>query len=164
MSFNTRLDQLFPGTGVSLRSDSTNLLAGIALSTTGAVANTIPASGTLTPAFGVVAGRIRVKVYAGAGTSPALAALAIKVSDGTNTVTVAEFNPAVAVTLSSTSWYDGVFIFLIDVGSTSGGATGQMISNTTTPQIGATTVIVTTTLSGTTPTATMDVEVVPLVG
>jgi hypothetical protein len=157
MSFNTSLASTQPGFGSSI-SSSVNALTAVALSTTGAVANTVPSSGNLVPTFGVIAGKVRVKIYNGGGTSPTLVAIVIKLSDGTNTVTVDAFNPAVAVTLSATSWFDGLFAFLIDTGATAnGGALGQLISNTT--QNGALTLSVTTTLGGTTPTALMDVEV-----
>lgn len=161
MAFNNKLDTTFPGIGVSTRS-SANVALAIALSTTGAVSNTIPSTGTLIPAYGLVAGCVRVRIYGGAGTSPTVVAVAIKLSDGTNTVTVGEFAPTVAATLTTTTWIDWICDFIVDFGATSGGATGMMITNST--QTGATTLIVVTTLGGTTPTASMDVEVYGLVG
>ncbi len=107
-----------------------------ALSTTGAVANTIPTTGTLAQTFR--SGKIRVKIFNGAGTSPTLVALIVSVTDGTTTELLYEFSPAVAFALSTTSYVDLSFDFITD--------------------LNANKITVTTTLGGTSPTATMDME------
>jgi hypothetical protein len=122
-----------PGLGAAAQVQQ---VLGTALSTTGAVANTIPASGTLAQTFR--SGKVRVKISNGAGTSPTLVAIQITVTDGTTTELIEEFAPAVAFALSTTSFVDMSFDFICD--------------------LNANKITVTTTLGGTTPTATMDME------
>ena len=122
-----------PGLGVGAQVQQ---VLATALSTTGAVANTIPATGTLAQTFR--SGKIRIKISNGAGTSPTLVALQVSVTDGTTTELLFEFSPAVATPLSATSYVDLSFDFITD--------------------LNANKVTVTTTLGGTSPTATMDME------
>ena len=156
-SFNVRVDRLFPGMGQGFRNDSIYLQSGIALSGTGQQTKTIPATGVI---LGTTAGRIRIKIYNGGGTTPALTDLVVNATDGTNTVQVYSLHPTVAITLSTTSWFDRNFEYLLDMATLTagaGGATGQLLPG------GATSFNVLTTMSGTTPTASMDLEIVPLV-
>lgn len=115
-------------------------------------ANTI----TLTPTIPFGSGKVRVKVYNGAGTSPAVATISATATDGTNTVDIAEgyVHPASAFALSSTRWTEHIFEFLLDDGlaSGNGGSSGKLIGT------GATSITVTITLSGTGETASADVE------
>lgn len=157
MSLNIRVESTFPGYGVGVRNDSVYYQAGIALSTTGQGTSPIPATGTI---LGTTRGKIHIKIYNGGGTSPTLTDLLVNATDGTNTVAVFEYHPTVACTLTTTHWFERIFDYLLDqvTGSTgSGGAAGQLING------GAVTFNVLTTLGGTTPTASMDLEIVPLV-
>ena len=126
---------------------------GIAVSSGSASA--VPATGSLT--IPIYRGKVRVKIYNGAGTSPTLTKLQISITDGTNTVIVEDRNFGTAVTLSSTNFYDGVFNFLIDYSTAGGGATGTLLA----PTVSTTAIVVnvTPTLGGTSPAATMDIEV-----
>ena len=156
MSLNVRLDRTFPGEGVSVRNDSVYYQSGITLSTTGAVSNPIPATGVI---LGTTAGKIRIKIYNGGGTSPTIVNIQVNASDGTNTVPLYTYHPTTALALSTTSWFDTYIAYLLDTASstTNGGAVGQLIAG------GATSFSVITTLGGTTPTASMDLEIFPLV-
>jgi hypothetical protein len=161
MAFNRRLDSIFPGMGVGVRNDASYLQTGIALSTTGQVSNPLPATGVF--AIGFSAGRLRIKIYNGGGTTPTLVDLVVSASDGTNTVIIGAsiLHPTVAVPLTAaTAWLEFEFEFILDVATTTagaGGASGQLLPG------GATSMAVKTTLGGTTPTASMDVDLVPLI-
>jgi hypothetical protein len=122
----------------------------IALSGTNPQTNSLPATGTFILPFYV--GWIRIKIYNGAGTSPTVTDIKITASDGTNTVTMASWHPGVAASLSSTAFLDVVLPFLIDTTVAGGGSTGTLSTT------GATSISVITTLGGTSPAATMDIE------
>ncbi len=157
MALLVRLDRTFPGKGVGVRNDSVYYQSAIALSGTGQQTKTIPATGVI---LGTTAGKIRIKIYNGGGTSPTLTDLLVQATDGTNTLPVFGYHPNTALVLSTTSWFDQYFGYLLDtIGaiSGSGGAVGQLIAG------GATSFNVLTTLGGTSPTASMDLEIVPLV-
>lgn len=139
MAFTTRLAIITPSMGSPLSNDTLLLKAGTSLS--GTVLQTTSIT-SITPT--IRAGYVRVKLYNGGGTSPTLAALQIDFTDGTTTETVAVMNPAVAVPLSTTAFFDVVVPFLLE--------------------IGATQINVKTTLGGTSPTASMDYEVAPTTG
>lgn len=117
-------------------------------------ASSIPASGSMLVAK--YSGKIRVKIYNGAGTSPTLTKLQISVTDGTNTVIVEDLNFGTAVVLSSTNYFDHTCEFLVDFSTAGGGATGTLLGPANSP---AMVVNVTPTLGGTSPAATMDIEV-----
>jgi hypothetical protein len=162
VAFNKRLDSIFPGMGVGLRNDAVLIQTGIALSTTGQQSTPIPASGVLAPTTS--AGRIRIKIYNGGGTSPTLIDLLVTATDGTNTVLIPQslIHPTVAWPLTTaTSWFEFEFEFILDVASSGagGGAVGQLSGVIG----GANAFSVKTTLGGTTPTASMDLELVPLI-
>jgi hypothetical protein len=133
MAIINTVSECNPGFGIAAQVPQ---VLATALSTTGAVANTIPATGTLAQTFR--SGKIRIKISSGAGTSPTLAALIVTVTDGTTTELVAAFNPAVAYALGANAVIDLVFTFICD--------------------IFANKITVTTTLGGTSPTANMDME------
>jgi hypothetical protein len=155
MSFNVGLGRVFPGFGVSV-SQAAYTQNGIALSA-GANTVTIPATGTI---LGTTVGRILVKIYGAAGTSPVFDSIVITASDGTNTVLVGSDNPPATFALSSTRWYEKFFDYIVDMvsGSTgSGGAVGQLING------GATSFTLTITLGGTSETGLCDIEIKPLV-
>lgn len=152
-----RLDRTFPGEGVTVRNDTVYLQSGLALSGTTQQTFPIPATGVI---LGTTTGKIRVKVYNGGGTSPTLVQIQVNATDGTNTVPVFTYRPNTALALSTTQWYDGFFAYLLDTASATanaGGATGQLLPG------GATSFNVLTTLGGTSATASMDVEICPLV-
>lgn len=115
----------------------------------------LPSSGSVNE-NPVYRGKIRVKIYNGAGTSPTLTKLQISVTDGTNTVIVEDLNLSTAVTLSTTNWFDHTCEFLLDTSTAGGGATGTLLSPGNSPAI---VVQVVPTLGGTSPACTMDIEV-----
>src|ERR1700693_508239 len=157
MGLNVRLDRTFPGEGVGVRNDSVYLQTGIALSGTAQQSSPIPLTGTI---LGTTAGKIRIKIYNGGGTSPTLVDILVVASDGTNFVPVFAYHPNVALTLLTTQWYDAYFAYLLDTASVTndaGGVKGQLLPG------GATSFSVKTTLGGTSATASMDLEIVPLV-
>ena len=65
-------------------------------------------------------------------------AFLVSVTDGTTTETVYSYNPAVALALSTTAWLDITFTFI--------------------SELNANKITITTTLGGTTPTASLDWE------
>jgi hypothetical protein len=164
MAFNIGLSRTFPGFGVSLTQTGVNVIAGIPIAT--ATAYYIPSTTPYTSAYvvplavGVTSGRMRVKIYNGAGTSPTVTKLQVQASDGTNKVVIFDQNYGTAVTLSTTSWLDEMFDFIVDTAASGsgGGATGQLIAPTSSAAGGITQFIVTPTLGGTSVAATMDVE------
>ena len=129
---------------------------GVALSGSGQQTTSIPSSGSITP--GIYQGKVRIKVYNGTGTGVTLTDLVLQITDGTNTVVFAEFHPNSAVALTSTQWVDWDEDFTVDFGSTTGGATGQLIAPGA-ATAAAIVVQVLTTL-GVPGGATMDVEVI----
>ena len=121
-----------PGHGSPYRS----YREGIDLSGTSPETNTIPASGSLSPTGRT--GKLCVKVYLGAGTSPTLVDLRVTATDGTTTSTVFEFAPAVAPALSSNGRVELLIPFKCDMNFTS--------------------VSIITDLGGTSPTAELDAD------
>ena len=108
-------------------------------------------------------GKVRIKIYNGIGTSPTVTLLTSSITDGTNTVVLpagsygsgsTPITPT--VTLSSTNWLELVFEFLVDYSTAGGGATGTLLGPGNSPAIVLT---ITPTLGGTSPGATMDVEI-----
>jgi len=132
------------------------LVARTAIAVSSGSASAVPSTGSLT--IPVYRGKIRVKVYNGAGTTPTLTKLQIAITDGTNTVIVGDWNFSTAVTLSSTNYADVNCNFCVDALSTAGGAVGALLAygGSSAP---AMVVNVTPTLGGTSPAATMDIEV-----
>lgn len=162
MAINVGVGRVFPGTGVSLFSVANNQILGVSIAT--GVSYYLPATTaaatTAAPlAVGVTAGRIRVKIYNGAGTSPVLTKLQLAATDGTNFVVFADVNLGTTIAIASTTWYDAIFDFLIDTasGSTNGGAVGQLING------GATYFRIVPTMTGTSPTFSMDAEYLGLI-
>ena len=160
MAFVKRLDQFFPTQGIPQRNDTSGsgyYQSGVALSGTAAQTTTFPTTSVFP--YGFNAGRARVKIYNGAGTSPTVLSVMLTCTDGTNTVNLATDTPAVAVALGTTGWYEHIFDFVVDSagGTVNGGAVGLLITG------GATTLKVITTLGGTSPTASMDAEICVLI-
>lgn len=139
MAFTTRLASITPGQGTPLSNDTLFLKQNTALSGTTLQTTSLTA---LVPS--VRAGKFRYKLSLGTGTAPTVVAVKVNLTDGTNTATVHEFTPTVAVPLSSVAAVDVVFEFL----------TG----------LGVTQIDVLTTLGGTSPGATLDIEVAPTSG
>src|ERR1700721_111980 len=108
MTIVNSVNKIGPGFGSG--GNASNI--GIALSGTGQQTNTIPASGSFILAF--FAGQLRIKFYDGAGTAPAGSDVTIQASDGTNTVTLANFHPGTAVPITSTGYLDLNFDLLLD--------------------------------------------------
>lgn len=136
----------FTGVGAQLVQQT-----GISMNGAGPTTTTVPSSGSFSPV--VNRGYVRVKVYNGGGTSPTLTDITLQAGDGTNTVTLDNFHPGVAVTLSSTSFADVLFDILLDSLATGGGSTGTLSGG------GATIFKILTTFGGTAPSALMDIEV-----
>ena len=169
MAINVSAQRLFPGTGMTAYTAANNLMAGLAL--TSGTQYFLPATTTafttaLALPYGYSAGRVRVKVYNGGGTSPTCTKIQVVAQDGTNSVAIADWNFSTAVTLSTTSWVDVVSApFVVDVAASGsgGGATGQLKAPTSSAVGGLTNIGITVTLGGSSPTATMDVELLGLI-
>lgn len=163
MAFNRRLDSIFPGMGVTVRQDTSYLQTGLAMTTAGSPQTwPLPATGTFSTTF--TAGRVRIKIYNGAGTTPALTDIVFKVGDGTNLITIGEslLHPNSAIAISATSWLEFEFEFVVDVATTSGtggGSIGQLLASIG----GANQASLITTMTGTGATASLDVELAPLI-
>lgn len=142
MTFVRRLNSIFPTFGSPILNDTLFLEANVALSGTGQQSTAIPASsGAFAPAIST--GKIRYKIYGGGGTSPTLTDVVITATDGTNTVTlgsgVLHPSSAIAIGTGTTGMIDTEIDFILDISATS--------------------FTIKTTLGGTSPTASMDVEV-----
>lgn len=162
MAFNRRLDSTFPGFGVGVRNDASYLQTGLALSGTVQQTFPFPSSGTFSTSF--TAGKIRLKIYNGGGTTPAVSDLVVRFTDGTNTIFPCQgvYHPTAAQTLSATLWLEWMFEFVLDVATTAGtggGSIGQLLASVGGANAGA----VLTTMTGTAPTATMDLDFMPLI-
>jgi hypothetical protein len=169
MAITVGVGRTFPGLGVSsLASNQANAGIPVASGTSYFIPATTAAATTAAVAVPTITiGRIRVKIYNGSGTSPTLTKLQISATDGTNTVVVADVNFGTAVTLSSTSWYDNFFDFLVDTApsTTSGGAVGLLIgsASATSGNGGIQTIKIVPTLGGTGPACSMDLELLGLI-
>lgn len=152
MALNISLNRIFPGFGVAVRNNSLYQNLGVVLGASTTV--TLPSTSTFP--IGLVAGKIRLKVYAGSGTTPVLTDIKLNALDGTNTVCFYNFHPGTGVTLSSTSWFEHIEDFLIDTAASGsgGGATGQLSSTNG----GATSFNAVITLTGTGEAALADFE------
>jgi hypothetical protein len=98
----------------------------------------IPVTGVLAQAFRC--GKVRVKIYGGGGTAPTVLCVTVTATDGTTTEQVADVNPCVPYALGTDQVFDYLFTFILD--------------------INADVLAIGTTLGGTSPTATMDVEAI----
>lgn len=129
---------------------------GVALSGSSQQTTSIPSSGSISP--GIYQGKVRVKVYAGTGTGVTLTDVVLQVTDGTNTVILANYHPNSAPALTSTQWVDFMWDWCVDFGGTTGGTTGQLIA----PGAATAAAIVFQVLTtlGVPGGATMDVEVI----
>lgn len=172
MAINISVSRTFPGFGVSTLT-SIQVATGIAV--TSGTAYYIPGTssnsvaGLLVPT--ITAGRVRIKIYNGAGTTPTVLSVLTQAYDGTNLVTLDQFyvptSSPTPPTLSTTAWFDRMFDFVCDTApsTTSGGAVGYLIggASATSGNGGAQCIKVTPTLGGTSPAATMDVELFGLI-
>lgn len=168
MAITVSVARTLPGFGVSTLT-SIQVATGIAVTSgstyyvPGTSSNSV--AGLIIPT--VTAGRVRVKIYNGAGTSPTLTKIQIMGYDGTNSVVIADFNFGTAVTLSTTSWADVMADFICDTApsTTSGGAVGYLIggASAVTGNGGIQCIKVIPTLGGTSPAATMDIELFGLI-
>ena len=109
----------------------------VALSGSSPAATTIPSTGSFTLTARM--GWIHIKISGGGGTSPTVVSLNCTATDGTTTEQFAVYNPAAAFSLAANSDLNLIFPFCLD--------------------INANTFTVNTTLGGTSPTATLDLEV-----
>jgi hypothetical protein len=174
MALNIGVSRTFPGFGIpSLQSIQVATGIPVTSGTTyyvpGTPVNTNTTAGLLIPT--VTVGRLRIKIYNGLGTTPAVTKIQVKASDGTNSVVIADWNFGTAVSITSTSWLDLMTDFIADTatGSTSGGAVGQLISasSATSGNGGVQYLSIVPTLTGTAPPSggavTMDWEVFGLI-
>jgi len=164
MSLNVRLARTFPGFGVGVSNDSVYYQAGVALSGTTAQTTAHPASSVLL-APPTTCGKFRIKIYNFGGTTPTVLAVNVFATDGTNSVLIYDdfvpTNTGMTLAGATTKWYDKMFDYVIDTAASGagGGATGQLSGTVG----GATYFNVLTILGGTSPTASMDLEIVPLI-
>jgi hypothetical protein len=154
VAFTYRLPTIVPSFGSPFQSDTLFLVQGTSLSTTSATNYAI--GGTFAPT--VSRGYVRIKIYGGGGTTPAISLLDVVLTDGTNYVVLTRFGPSTALPLStssssgspytnsgsigppvSASGLDMVIPFLVDIN-----VTGASINLT---------------MTGTSPTAKLDAEV-----
>jgi hypothetical protein len=103
-------------------------------------------------------GKIRIKVYNGTGTTPAVTDIYVNGKDGTNSVRLGamSLHPAAAFAITSTAYLEMIGEFLVDTGlaaATNGGSTGKLITQ------GITSFDVIITMSGTSEAALADIEV-----
>ena len=146
MTFVNRLAQITPSQGAPVGNDSVFLHNTFTLGGTGSATKTMSwATSVGVPT--ISKGKIRFKLQATAGTSPTLILIEFVLDDGTSFVSVERFNPTTAqpIALPSGSpsatapdYIDRVFEFETD--------------------INATELSIVVTLGGTTPQATLDVE------
>jgi hypothetical protein len=153
-AINVNLSRAFPGFGVGVSSSQYTSLAQALVGTTTLV---LPTTGVFT--LGTTCGRVRIKIYAPGGTSPTVSSIVFTATDGTNTVAFGAYNPPTAVSLLTTSWLDMINDYILDTAASGsgGGATGQLLPG------GATKFSFIVTMGGTSPTASADLEIVPLI-
>jgi len=153
MSFTNRLPTVVPGFGSPLQNDTLFLSQNVSIPSAG------PATFSLTGLTPTISrGYIRVKIYGATGTTPSIVLVDVVVTDGTTFVIVGRINTATAIPLSTVAasgspytnggtlaaglatpgGIDFIFPFLVDINCTQ--------------------VSVDVTLSGTTPTAKLDLE------
>ena len=159
MAFNRRLDSTFPGFGVGVRNDSSYLQTGLAMTTSGSPQTwPLPASGSFSTPFS--AGKVRFKVYGGGGTTPTVTTVKFTATDGTNTVTLFQLNPAAGILISTTTWMEFYFEFMFDVAASGGsGTVGQMLASVG----GANAASLITTMTGSSGTASLDIDFFPII-
>ncbi len=162
MAFNKRLDSIFPGMGVPFRNDAIFIQTGLAVTTAGGPLQLFPAplTGVLSPV--TTSGRMRIKIYNPTNT-PTLTALQVKASDGTNSVLLGQsvVAPTGGLLLSATLWFEHEFEYILDTaGSGAGGGVSGQLSSVIG---GATSFSIAVTITGAAGTASMDVELCPLI-
>jgi hypothetical protein len=162
VAFNKRLDSIFPGMGQPLRNDAVFVQTGVIVTTAGSPQNTVHPSGGVLLSPTTSAGKLRIKIY-NATVAASVANIRVTASDGTNTVLIGQSSstPAVAQAVSATSWFEMMFEYILDVAGSGagGGASGQLSSVVG----GATSFTITTNLTGAGGSASMDIELAPLV-
>lgn len=162
MAFNKRLDSIFPGMGQPLRNDASFVQNGLAVTTAGGPlqAFPVPLTGLLVPTTSC--GRFRVKIYNPTNT-PLLTQFQLKASDGTNSVLLgqSQFAPLAGFALTATAWFEMEFEYILDFASTGagGGVTGQLSGVVG----GASSFSALVTITGAGGTASMDLELAPLI-
>ena len=148
MSFVNRLAAILNGFGTGIQNDTLFLSAGNSLSTTNAQTTTL--SG-LTPTLSK--GLVRLKFYGAGGTTPVVNVVQVIVTDGTTYVTI--FVGAAYPTMSTVSATGSPYTN----GGSNSAVGGVDIVIPFEVDINCTAVAVLTTLTGTNPTAKLDVEV-----
>lgn len=150
MAFVNSVKTIVPSFGSPFANDTLFLATAVALSTTGSQTKTL--SG-LSPT--VSRGYVRVKIYGAGGTTPAIVSVQVIVSDGTTFVLIGLVNPTTAIALGLVAVTGGAYGNAGILGTSVGGMDFLFPFIV---DISCTQFSVITTLSGTTPTASMDVE------
>lgn len=162
MAFNKRLDSIFPGMGQPLRNDAVFVQTGVIITTAGSPQSTVHPAGGVLIAPPTSAGKLRIKIY-NATVAASVVNVRVTASDGTNTVLIGQSSlaPAAAFLVSATSWFEMMFEYILDVAGSGagGGASGQLSSLVN----GATSFTVITNVSGAGGSASMDIELAPLI-
>lgn len=151
MSFVNRVPTIVPGFGSPLQNDTLFLTQNVSL-TAGPV-NTSLAG--LTPT--ISRGYVRVKIYGAGGTTPAVSLMDVVIADGTTFVVLLHYSPAAALTMSTVAASGSPYT---NGGSASPAVPGGM--EWLIPfliDINASQVTVNITMTGTSPTAKLDLEV-----
>ena len=154
MAFTNRLPTIVPSFGSPFQNDTLFLTAGVSLSTTGAVTNSLTG---LTPT--ISRGYVRVKIYGAGGTSPTVVLLDIVLTDGTTFVVVFRYNPTTPLVMSTTAASGSPYT---NGGSLSAGLVVPGGLDFLVPflvDINVNQLSVDITLGGTTPTAKLDLEI-----
>ena len=110
----------------------------------------VPSSGSISPA--VVRGKARCKFY-NQTTAITVTVVTLTGTDGTNTVTLASWNPSAGIAIAATTYLDLNFDFLTDTSTAGGGATGTLIFG------GATSLTFVVTMTGASGAASGDFEI-----
>jgi hypothetical protein len=149
MAWTQRLPKLVPGLGSPFQNDT--LFQSVATALTGTSAQTTSLTG-LTPT--VSCGYVRVKIYGGGGTSPLVTVLSLFVTDGTTYVLIGAPTGG-GLTMSTTATTGGTYT---NGGSlTAPGGLDYVVPFMV--DISANQFSVITTMTGTSPTAKLDMEI-----
>lgn len=125
MTFINRLGAITPSQGSGVSNDTFYLRQAITLSGTTIQTNALPTTGSWTPS--ISKGKFRVKLYAPAasGVSPAIAFMAVVLTDGVSFVNVIRWSSSVLAigsnqpSASMPSFEDRVAEFEVDINATS---------------------------------------------
>lgn len=147
MAWVNRVLKILPGFGSPVQNDTLFQAVGLSLSTTGQQTNSLTG---LTPTLS--AGYVRIKIYGGGGTSPLVSSGYVVVSDGATFVQIRNVTGQVLSTTAATG-----SPYTNGGSNTALGGIDEIIAFVV--DISVSQVSVLTTLTGTSPTAKMDMEI-----